>query len=659
MLMDVTLESTASDRSNLYRELAQSAQEVRLLVDVLEAVSLSSNVRDVVQTVERGIKNVLPATSWSGFSLALMDDDGASLRVFQVTGAGVSRYWSNVRNGALAAARDLGVTVEFVVGATSGPSSQANAVTAAIEARVDGIALAPIDPKGLEPTIRAAGEAGIPLITFDTPPVEGSASLAYVGTDNYAAGRLAGEALGRILPEGGLVSTSFDSALATNGLVRIQGAQAAIRSPITLLPPYEDLYNPELGLTLAREELARHPDLQGAFGACGANGPSWGAAVAEAGLVGRVKIVCFDISADTIRMLQQGIVQVVIAQREYDMGYSSVELLARMAVEGVAPALERLSSSRTINTGVDVVTLERTGWSMSLADYLRQRAMRRTTNRGLREQIERHAAPVSVRLIGMAEASEAGVVEQVVPVDTNTLLGRVLQSGHSIILNPAAPEVAHLSDARQAQEAQVRTMVYIPLLAYGHVIGVLRLESQKSSACTPADLVLLERVASAVAVALANARLISQLDRRARELEDLYRRQEHMLATIQGLVSPVVPVAPGVLVVPMVGGMDDQRTGQFVETMLAAIASRHARVVLIDITAVPVVDTNVAHLLIHAAQSAKLLGAEVVLVGVTPVVAQTLVSLGMSLSEIATYADLENGFAYALSRTGGRVVYSH
>jgi anti-anti-sigma regulatory factor len=137
-----------------------------------------------------------------------------------------------------------------------------------------------------------------------------------------------------------------------------------------------------------------------------------------------------------------------------------------------------------------------------------------------------------------------------------------------------------------------------------------------------------------------------------------YRRQEMLLQTIMELSSPVAPIIPGIVVMPLVGTFDTQRAGRFIETLLYEISARHAQIVLIDITGVSVVDTSVAHHILRAGQAAKLLGAEVVLVGITPVVAQTMVQLGVEMQHIATRSDLESGFAYALERMQGKIVYS-
>jgi rsbT co-antagonist protein RsbR len=134
--------------------------------------------------------------------------------------------------------------------------------------------------------------------------------------------------------------------------------------------------------------------------------------------------------------------------------------------------------------------------------------------------------------------------------------------------------------------------------------------------------------------------------------EEIIREQT---VAIQELSAPLIPIYRGVLVLPLIGAIDSQRAGTIMESLLDGIARRRASVVLLDITGVPVVDTSVAHHLLQAARAVRLLGAEIVLVGISPEIAQTIVQLGVDLSKILTRSDLQAGFAYALELLGLRV----
>ncbi len=145
----------------------------------------------------------------------------------------------------------------------------------------------------------------------------------------------------------------------------------------------------------------------------------------------------------------------------------------------------------------------------------------------------------------------------------------------------------------------------------------------------------------------------------ARDITERKRTQEVIEAQRQALrelSTPIVPVLEEVLVLPLVGSIDTRRAQQVMETLLDAIGGHQAEVVIIDITGVPVVDTGVANHLLQVTRAAALLGAECVLVGISPDVAQTIVSLGVDLSGIATKADLQAGIEHALEKTGKRIV---
>ncbi|XYI01650.1 STAS domain-containing protein [Sorangium sp. So ce1128] len=158
-------------------------------------------------------------------------------------------------------------------------------------------------------------------------------------------------------------------------------------------------------------------------------------------------------------------------------------------------------------------------------------------------------------------------------------------------------------------------------------------------------------------MAIENARLVHRITERTHELEHANRHQESLLDTIRELSSPVVPIARSILVMPIVGTMDAQRSGRFIESMLQDITEHHARVVLVDVTGMAVVDAASVEHLLRAARAARLLGAEVVLVGITPAAARLMVEQGVDLGSLITRSTLELGFAYALSKTGGQIVY--
>ncbi len=131
--------------------------------------------------------------------------------------------------------------------------------------------------------------------------------------------------------------------------------------------------------------------------------------------------------------------------------------------------------------------------------------------------------------------------------------------------------------------------------------------------------------------------------------ERTIREQE---ARIRELSSPIIPLYNGILVLPLVGVIDSYRAGQIMEALLNGISQQQADVVIMDITGVPMVDTNVATYLLMAARAARLLGTRIILVGISAEVAQTIVQLGVDLNDVTTRSNLQSGIEYALGLLG-------
>jgi rsbT co-antagonist protein RsbR len=125
---------------------------------------------------------------------------------------------------------------------------------------------------------------------------------------------------------------------------------------------------------------------------------------------------------------------------------------------------------------------------------------------------------------------------------------------------------------------------------------------------------------------------------------------EAQRSTLRELSAPLLPISNHTVILPLIGTVDTQRAQQIMETLLEGVAHHQADVAIVDITGVQVIDTQVANALIQAAQAVRLLGAQVVLTGIGPTMAQTLIHLGADLSTIVTRGSLQNGIAYALNR---------
>jgi rsbT co-antagonist protein RsbR len=127
-------------------------------------------------------------------------------------------------------------------------------------------------------------------------------------------------------------------------------------------------------------------------------------------------------------------------------------------------------------------------------------------------------------------------------------------------------------------------------------------------------------------------------------------------ATIEELETPVIEVWDGVLALPIIGTVDTARAQAMTERLLQRIVETKSEIVLVDITGVPVVDTAVSRHLLETIAAARLLGAEVLLVGLTSRTAMTLVHLGLDLSGVTTRTTLAKGLELAFDRLGLKVI---
>ena len=135
--------------------------------------------------------------------------------------------------------------------------------------------------------------------------------------------------------------------------------------------------------------------------------------------------------------------------------------------------------------------------------------------------------------------------------------------------------------------------------------------------------------------------------------EELITRQQQELMELS---TPVVKLWDGILALPIIGTLDSARTQVVMENLLQTVVSTNSRFAIIDITGVPTVDTLVAQHLLKTITAARLMGAECIISGVRPQIAQTIVHLGINLEDVMTKANLADAFALALQMSGRMVV---
>ena len=166
------------------------------------------------------------------------------------------------------------------------------------------------------------------------------------------------------------------------------------------------------------------------------------------------------------------------------------------------------------------------------------------------------------------------------------------------------------------------------------------------------DFALLNRILDAYEPAanrIANTVAVSFVQERERTI----RQQQE---AIRELSTPVLQVRDRLLILPIIGVIDPQRARQLTEQLLRGIRTNRAKLVVIDITGVAAMDSNVANHLVQTVEASRLLGASVIVTGLSPEIAQTLVTIGVDLSKMNTVGDLQGGIEEAERLLGYKVV---
>jgi len=140
--------------------------------------------------------------------------------------------------------------------------------------------------------------------------------------------------------------------------------------------------------------------------------------------------------------------------------------------------------------------------------------------------------------------------------------------------------------------------------------------------------------------ALDRGSLVASMKEQQETLRIGYERERALAQAVRELGCPVIPLLPGVLLIPLIGVIDSDRARHMLESVLQGVSEHKAQTVLLDITGVPMVDTQVANTLIQVARMASLLGSRVILVGIRPEIAQSIVGLGIGLESLATQSTL-------------------
>jgi anti-anti-sigma regulatory factor/putative methionine-R-sulfoxide reductase with GAF domain len=221
---------------------------------------------------------------------------------------------------------------------------------------------------------------------------------------------------------------------------------------------------------------------------------------------------------------------------------------------------------------------------------------------------------------------------------------------------------------------ETRSELALPLVSREGAIGALSIQSVQEMAFGEEDVAIFQTMADQLANAIGNARLYEKIQKAYAEVErqvqertaqlqremaeraqaqeeNLQLQQEVIEAqqrAIRELSTPIIPILEGVIVMPLIGSIDTMRARDVTRGLLAGIREHRARVVILDITGVPIVDSGVAAYLNKTIQAARLKGARTIVTGISDAVAETIVDLGIDWSGIETVADLQTGLRAAM-----------
>jgi ribose transport system substrate-binding protein len=250
-----------------------------------------------------------------------------------------SDFWRIVREGTKKADEELAdVNVVFKVPFGGTTVEQEKLLLEALRKDdADAVAISPSDPVKQKKIINETAKKVL-LITQDSDAPDSDRAL-YIGADNKAAGRQAGEEVKKALPQGGKIMVFVGRKEAENAQDRFAGLKEALAgSNVEVLDLLADDIDRARARDLAEETLKNHPDLAGMVGLWAYNGPVIVRAVRDAGKLGKVKIVAFDEEEETLAGVKDGSISATIVQQPFEYGYQAVQVAAR-ALKGDKAAI--------------------------------------------------------------------------------------------------------------------------------------------------------------------------------------------------------------------------------------------------------------------------------------------------------------------------------
>jgi ribose transport system substrate-binding protein len=241
-----------------------------------------------------------------------------------------SEFWTIARKGTEKAAKEIpDIEVDFKIPPGGTAAEQQSIIDDLLANGVKGIAISPVDPTNQTGMLNRVAEKAM-VVTQDSDAPD-SNRMCYIGTDNVAAGRQAGQLLKEALPQGGKIMVFVGTLDAANARQRFQGLKEALAgSNITIIDTRTDNTDRVRAKSNASDTIVNNPDIAGMVGLWSYNGPAILAAVKEANKVDKIKIVSFDEEDETLSGVKDGAIYATVVQQPFEFGYRSMELLSKV-----------------------------------------------------------------------------------------------------------------------------------------------------------------------------------------------------------------------------------------------------------------------------------------------------------------------------------------
>ena len=257
------------------------------------------------------------------------DSASTELKLAFVTN-NASDFWTIARQGVEKADAELSdVAAEFRITSDGSAAEQRRIIDDLLAKGISGIAISPIDPQNQTALINdAAGKALVFTQDSDAPD---SNRACYVGTDNVAAGRQAGELIKALLPAGGKIMLFVGKLDARNAQERIQGIKEVLTgTKVEIVDTRTDDGDAVRAKSNASDAIVKYPDINALVGLWSYNGPAILSALKDAKKSDRIKIVAFDEEPETLAGIQEGSIHATVVQQPYEFGYQAIKLMAQV-----------------------------------------------------------------------------------------------------------------------------------------------------------------------------------------------------------------------------------------------------------------------------------------------------------------------------------------